>query len=268
MSQPHWARLRHCYVTADEHGRVPALLLEWLRTRTCGTQGSAAHHRVGLVDLGPQHHPRVGKPLCCHGRCDERKPRDDAQSAQSPRNCQRRSLTTVNGGRISAGQRRPSSVAGACRQRGDSCGSTTRPGSFVAPSCLRQVEPAELQHPLDHLVDLSPGEDQVGQLAPVPGDEDSRRGTDTCRARPRRAGRHDGGLLHFRHGQSRMVTESLWPSLDSYPGAAACDRRSLGGAQLGHTGGGMCPKQQQPMSKDPQVRSRFRASLCGPFSDF
>jgi hypothetical protein len=166
MSQPHWARLRHCYVTADKHGRVPALLLEWLRTRTCGTQGSAAHHRVGLVDLGPQHHPRVGKPLCCHGRCDERKPRDDAQSAQSPRNCQRRSLTTVNGGRISAGQRRPSSVAGACRQRGDSCGSTTRAGSFVAPSCLRQVEPAELQHPLDHLVHLCRGENQVGQ--PVP----------------------------------------------------------------------------------------------------
>ena len=26
------ARLRHCWVTADEHGRVPALLLEWRGT--------------------------------------------------------------------------------------------------------------------------------------------------------------------------------------------------------------------------------------------
>jgi hypothetical protein len=25
-------RLRHCWVTADDHGRVPALLLEWRQT--------------------------------------------------------------------------------------------------------------------------------------------------------------------------------------------------------------------------------------------
>ena len=31
-------RLRHCWVTADEHGRVPALLLEW-RDTPDGWQG-------------------------------------------------------------------------------------------------------------------------------------------------------------------------------------------------------------------------------------
>ena len=29
-------RLRHCWMTADEHGGLPALLLEWRETRTAG----------------------------------------------------------------------------------------------------------------------------------------------------------------------------------------------------------------------------------------
>jgi len=42
-------RLRHCWVTADEHGRVPALLLEWRHTRE-GWQGRVVRPVLDMED--------------------------------------------------------------------------------------------------------------------------------------------------------------------------------------------------------------------------
>ena len=42
-------RLRHCWVTADEHGRVPALLLEWRETPD-GWQGRVVRPVLDMED--------------------------------------------------------------------------------------------------------------------------------------------------------------------------------------------------------------------------
>jgi hypothetical protein len=42
-------RLRHCWVTADEHGRVPAPLLEW-RDTPDGWQGRVVRPVLDLED--------------------------------------------------------------------------------------------------------------------------------------------------------------------------------------------------------------------------
>ena len=42
-------RLRHCWVTADEHGRVPALLLEW-RDTPDGWQGRVVRPVLDMED--------------------------------------------------------------------------------------------------------------------------------------------------------------------------------------------------------------------------
>src|SRR4029077_10728107 len=42
-------RLRHCWVTSDEHGRVPALLLEWRETAH-GWQGRVVRPMLDVED--------------------------------------------------------------------------------------------------------------------------------------------------------------------------------------------------------------------------
>jgi len=56
MPKPSWVskpspveRLRHCWVTVDEHGRVPALLLEWRETSD-GWQGRVVRPVLDVED--------------------------------------------------------------------------------------------------------------------------------------------------------------------------------------------------------------------------
>ena len=49
LSEPSVERLRHCWVTADEHGRVPALPLEW-RDTPDGLQGRVVRPVLDMED--------------------------------------------------------------------------------------------------------------------------------------------------------------------------------------------------------------------------